>query len=259
MTDVLYHYCQTATAFSILQTKTIRLSPLSAANDSMEGRVFGAAFRKLIKASKLSASAAEVASIVVDGHADHMEGFAFCLSEVGDLLSQWRAYADDGHGFAIGFNKTILSEDHGPTFGRRFFELRKVTYGEAELQNLAQKLVDELASEPYDHGDFVRLKPGVDRQEALALLADREADITGLFTPTGGRYDLAQGFLKKVTKVPWETFSTKPTTFREEAEWRLLRYRQRTNGAEIKYLADRKQIKPFVECVMPETARRQSR
>jgi len=27
-----------------------------------------------------------------------------CFSAADDLLSQWRAYADDGCGFAIGFN-----------------------------------------------------------------------------------------------------------------------------------------------------------
>jgi hypothetical protein len=26
----------------------------------------------------------------------------------GDVLSQWRAYADDGHGFAIGFSKQLM-------------------------------------------------------------------------------------------------------------------------------------------------------
>ena len=32
-----------------------------------------------------------------------MEQFVSCFSADGDVLSQWRAYADDGHGFAIGF------------------------------------------------------------------------------------------------------------------------------------------------------------
>ncbi|WP_353867109.1 DUF2971 domain-containing protein [uncultured Desulfovibrio sp.] len=30
--------------------------------------------------------------------------FICCLSEHGDILSQWRTYADDGRGFAIGFS-----------------------------------------------------------------------------------------------------------------------------------------------------------
>lgn len=31
-----------------------------------------------------------------------------CFSLNGDVLSQWRAYADDGHGYAIGFDATTL-------------------------------------------------------------------------------------------------------------------------------------------------------
>ena len=36
--------------------------------------------------------------------------WAFCLSEEGDLLSQWRGYGDDGRGFSIGFDEIILKE-----------------------------------------------------------------------------------------------------------------------------------------------------
>ncbi len=256
MSDCLYHYCQTTTAFSILQTKTIRLSPLSAANDRMEGRVFGSAFGRLVKRSKLAAPVSEIASIVVDGHADHMEGFAFCLSEVGDLLSQWRAYADDGHGIAIGFDRASLLQDHGSTFGTRFFELHKVVYGEVGLEKVAQQLVDELVSEFSKHGEFVRLRVGVDRNEALALLADKEADVNGLFRSASQKNGIAEEFLQKVSKVPWETYSTKPDTFREEVEWRLLRYRTRAGASEVKFQADRKQVKPFIECVVPEAAKK---
>jgi hypothetical protein len=38
-----------------------------------------------------------------------------CFSAEGDLLSQWRAYGAQGHGFAIGFNSHLLkSEGDGP-------------------------------------------------------------------------------------------------------------------------------------------------
>ena len=34
---------------------------------------------------------------------------ASCFSEDGDMLSQWRAYADDAKGFAVGFDNTAVS------------------------------------------------------------------------------------------------------------------------------------------------------
>lgn len=256
MTDILYHYCHTPTAFNILQSQTIRLSPLSAANDSMEGRVFASAFRKIVATSRLPRSVAEIASIVIDGHANHMEGFAFCLSENGDLLSQWRAYADDGYGVALGFDKALLGGDHGSVFGRSFFELRKIIYGGDELRSKAQALVEELENEFSPHGEFVRLRAGIDVNDALALLADREADAAGIFKVSGGKLAIAESFLRKVTKVPWETFYNKSESFSEELEWRILRYRQRAGFPEIKFQADRKQIKPFIEWSFSESTKK---
>jgi hypothetical protein len=37
--------------------------------------------------------------------------YCVCFSEIGDLLSQWRGYADDGRGVAIGFNEDLLKEN----------------------------------------------------------------------------------------------------------------------------------------------------
>ena len=39
-----------------------------------------------------------------------MKTFWFCFSESKDKLSQWRGYAQDGKGIAIGFNKDVLEE-----------------------------------------------------------------------------------------------------------------------------------------------------
>ncbi|WP_416152053.1 DUF2971 domain-containing protein [Pseudomonas sp. Bout1] len=37
-------------------------------------------------------------------------GLATCFSKAGDVLSQWRAYADDGQGYAIGFDSKLLKK-----------------------------------------------------------------------------------------------------------------------------------------------------
>ena len=36
--------------------------------------------------------------------------FVVCFSEMPDVLSQWRGYADDGKGCCIGFSKTQLEQ-----------------------------------------------------------------------------------------------------------------------------------------------------
>jgi len=52
----------------------------------------------------------------------YLHPFIACLTLEGDQLSQWRSYADDGRGFAIGFRAsalekmpvTILSVEYNP-------------------------------------------------------------------------------------------------------------------------------------------------
>ena len=39
---------------------------------------------------------------------DETDVYCFCMSELPDSLGQWRAYADDGRGVAIGFSREFL-------------------------------------------------------------------------------------------------------------------------------------------------------
>jgi hypothetical protein len=48
--------------------------------------------------------------------------FVACFSLHGDLLSQWRAYADDGRGFAIGFHSRSLKQQLPATFLRVLYD-----------------------------------------------------------------------------------------------------------------------------------------
>lgn len=240
--------------FNILQGRTLRLSALSAANDSLEGRVFSRTFRRLAQQSKLPAAVCDVASIVVEGYAGHTDGFAFCLSENGDLLSQWRAYAEDGSGMALGFKKKALSKDFGDlAFGSRFWELVKVSYGDDRLTKDAQALVERLTLEFGDKGDFVQLRSDVTREEALSLIGDREANIEGIFSVSRNEdYRTAEKFLEILAKLPLNIYSAKTDSFREECEWRLTRYRHRASHPEIKFASDQMRIKPFIECPIAE-------
>jgi len=57
-----------------------------------------------------------------------------CFSYEGDLLSQWRAYADDGKGVAIGFDSSQL--ETAITNRYRFSEASRVRYNNKEHHNL---------------------------------------------------------------------------------------------------------------------------
>ena len=68
------------------RNREIRLSALSSANDTLEGRFLGKVFSQLLSDTDLPRELVDVAAVIVEGYPDSTEGFAFCLSENGDLL-----------------------------------------------------------------------------------------------------------------------------------------------------------------------------
>jgi hypothetical protein len=211
----------------------------------------------LLRETGLPQGVVDVASVIVEGYADSTEGFAFCLSESGDLLSQWRAYARDGTGISIGFSSDFLIRDYGPVnFGKAFYELLKVDYGEAELRDSLAPIARQLEDEFGSYGEFVALKGGITRQDAVRTLADREAKTQGLFVARNESSPaLLSQLLKSLAPLHFRIYGTKPKTFHEECEWRLLRHRHRTNLPEIEYFAGETSIRPFIPCLIADPAR----
>jgi hypothetical protein len=110
--DILYHYCDAASFSAICTSKKMRFSDLFSMNDFME-MYWGYHIWE------------QAASEVIDGvgrdfldkideviHTSGVYGLilASCYSLDGDVLSQWRAYADDGRGYAIGFRAKDLMD-----------------------------------------------------------------------------------------------------------------------------------------------------
>ncbi len=103
--SLLWHYCSVPTFESICRSGHIYLSDLNSMNDYQEGRwlrdqiarrVTGDArvFLPYLEASRISFN---------------LGPFVTSLSEDGDLLSQWRAYATGGRGVALGLSSEELS------------------------------------------------------------------------------------------------------------------------------------------------------
>lgn len=105
---IYYHYCSVETFFNIMQTSTLRLGNPLSMNDYSEVIWF----LKLIKnyADKkwiyqnISKKWFLIESIIKDITQEIEFPYILCLSKKNDVLSQWRSYADDGKGVAIGIN-----------------------------------------------------------------------------------------------------------------------------------------------------------
>ncbi|MCH7752514.1 MAG: DUF2971 domain-containing protein, partial [Planctomycetes bacterium] len=118
--DILYHYCSMEAFFGIIDSLTLRLTRIRYMNDSKEFNWLFELVRKLLWKEKQQTGRpdSEVSRLYehlfesCNGLYIHESFFpnfyCSCFSKNGDSLGQWRSYADDGRGVAIGFNRSFL-------------------------------------------------------------------------------------------------------------------------------------------------------
>lgn len=143
----LYHYCSTTSFNSIVQSRAIWLSSLSLANDTMEGKLVYTTLRRLADQDGLDAAVIEQLLRNVDGLEKLFDGLGFCLSNEGDLLSQWRGYASDASGVAIGFSNDYLkyfSKQSLNLKGVASFTLEKVFYDPLEHEKHVRAIYERI-------------------------------------------------------------------------------------------------------------------
>ena len=214
--DVLYHYCSTDVFHSIVEANSIWLSSLSLSNDTMEGKLVADVVARLAARDGLSHSDSHRLQEMVGFFENMLDGLGFCLSEEGDLLSQWRGYAADATGVSIGFSRQYLDWLAEQTKGKETsgFTLLKVHYDpqahEAEVgptYKETKRLIEAGAFR--SSGIRTLLGPRTDEQ------VEQEKRETAKLLKT-----LSDTMLMLFTKL----FLLKSPGFREEKEWRLLSY-----------------------------------
>jgi hypothetical protein len=112
--QIIYHYCSADSFEKIVRSKALRFSDANMLNDSEElrwgYRLFEDAATDILRNPKhpdiagLNLDFIDAIDKCVAPLQLQLCQFVCCLSQEGDQLSQWRAYADDGRGFAIGFD-----------------------------------------------------------------------------------------------------------------------------------------------------------
>ncbi len=134
MSDTLYHYCSLNTFIKIVEAKTLRLSEIGKSNDYMEilwlknkviPRIISQRFKKIFEGFPVAFTLGKITYQGVEGIIKMLEWYvdregkdkmsesltlACCFSEYGDLLSQWRGYADNAQGVSIGIDKDKLEK-----------------------------------------------------------------------------------------------------------------------------------------------------
>jgi len=211
----LYHYCSNSSFIAIVESKSIQLSLLSLANDAMEGRLISESIMRLADRQKLDLQAKERLKDSLCILEDNFDGLGFCLSEEGDLLSQWRGYADGARGISIGFSKEYLEKlsTLSPSIAIPGFQLHKVEYDEHMHDATVEPTYNELA-ELIEQGAF---KFG----SRLGLLfgARPQAEIDA---ERKSQEEALHKLLYKIMTLLPKLFELKKSAFKEEKEWRLV-------------------------------------
>ncbi|SKB45691.1 Protein of unknown function [Lachnospiraceae bacterium] len=160
----IYHYCSLETLNAILKHKTLRLTNILNSNDSAEiawiTRYLDAAFAKCYREAS-DQLRKYISPITLEGFVrlftdeffnDRYSVYRFyvtCFSDGGDVLSQWRGYADDGKGVSIGFDADMLKKicSVKTPEGRKQVSLHHIIYSEDAQKKKADKLIAALFSQ----------------------------------------------------------------------------------------------------------------
>lgn len=146
----IYHYTNDRGLQGILETGTLWFTDIYSMNDPSELRhginhALEVAKSKAATGSKIDRFFLEPFANAFYGGVERVaDHFVCAFSTDGDDLGQWRAYADDGRGFAIGFDAEVLEQAFVKgQVAHSLYGTYQVTYDDKELQNIQEQLISE--------------------------------------------------------------------------------------------------------------------
>ena len=240
--DILYHYCPTASFHAIVESHSLWLSSLSLSNDTMEGKLVASAIVRLRERDSFDEDDVRRIQDHIGFFEKNIDGLGFCLSEDGDLLSQWRGYAENATGVAIGFSVEYLKWLSKASLGRTEpgFTLQSIEYEPSAHEALVEPTYSKVRQLIKD-GTFkipgLLDTIGMTDQE-LAAIQERSASLLQVFTPL----------------IP-QLFRLKACAFREEREWRLLSYLIQYGAEACSHRVIDNRIVPYRKVELAELAR----
>ena len=111
MGNIIYHYCSVESFRAIIQNKTLWMSSVYNLNDYKEIHWIKDKIFKKIKTAITKDNFIKYKKFEELYSNELPNVYIASFSEGSDLLSQWRAYANDGYGVAIGFNSDYFKEN----------------------------------------------------------------------------------------------------------------------------------------------------
>ncbi len=158
-----YHYTDVAGLAGILESRSLWATNIGYLNDPLEVE-YARGFCGQFLVNRMQSEHIESFTTLLEGVRRNLTGysdllfpdelqFAISFSLDGDLLSQWRAYADHGRGYSLGFlNQELLNSCcknanmNDETSKPRFLPFR-IIYDQQEQQVLLSRAIDILYQE----------------------------------------------------------------------------------------------------------------
>jgi hypothetical protein len=144
--DIIYHYTNDIGLKGILETGRLWLTDVFQLNDPSElSHGFEIAIIALSsKVASAKPASKQFAQFVADcfkrmGIQGSAQFFVCAFSSCGDDLGQWRAYADNGRGYALGFDGKVLEKAFFDSGNADSFP---ITYDDAQLAKLDSAIID---------------------------------------------------------------------------------------------------------------------
>jgi DUF2971 family protein len=233
----LYHYCSNAAFLSIISNREIWASEFSLSNDLLEGRWLHEIFSKYCDEKGVTGQR----KLELLEHLDvlnQISGAAgFCMSEEGDLLSQWRGYADNAAGVSVGFSKEYFEElgnlkrDRGDEFNA---SLTRVEYDLTKQKNIISEHADRIIELTSD---------GAFRRGTLAWpMSDTEEQ---------AQREKFGSMILRFMMFFFHLYAFKNPAFAEEREWRLISHLIRSSKDDEVDKLVKMEFRPLIDRIIP--------
>ena len=175
--NTIYHYCDLNGFLSIIKDKKLWVSAANNLNDYSEINWFIDKVHKKLN------------TIVTEENKEYLNEFwqyktasspmpYICsFSKNGDLLSQWRAYADNGHGIAIGFNRDYFNFFSTPgVLSSVHTNISDVIYSESQQNEHIDEVINLILS-PFknDEGKGMNFMNAVTFMDKYSRICKNEA------------------------------------------------------------------------------------
>jgi Protein of unknown function (DUF2971) len=236
--SVLYHYCSTPAFHAIIESRSLRLSSLSLSNDSMEGKLVARTIARLAERDSLKISDQQRLLEMVATLERYFDGLGFCLSEERDLLSQWRGYAANATGVAIGFSKYYLEQ-----LSKNIRDSSKTGFSVWQVQY--DPAIHEAEVEPTYQEARNFINQGAFSFAGKRGLLDSRSDEQVEEDEKKTESQLASLSLTLMMRLFPKLYLLKSPAFKEEREWRLLSNFIRSGRDQCSYRASEGRVIPF--------------